>query len=146
MVIAYGVNHAATGLAIYSNFSVYSERVLNPCNSLNILNYVRVRRPVMERGGRDENQIAGSAAKYLGADDPMAPYLYAVKVMRNAPADPNEKFFVVVPVPDSSGPASGIEKSDPVIIGYRAYVNPSTGYGPDYDDIVPDRAIWFKVR
>lgn len=33
-VVVYGVNHAATGLATYSNFSVYSSRVLNPCGTL----------------------------------------------------------------------------------------------------------------
>jgi hypothetical protein len=148
MVIAYGVNHAATGLAIYSNFSVYSERVLNPCTSGNILNYIYGCGDPLWNGvvGMKNREFAGSAARYLGADDPMAPYLYAVKVMRNAPADANDKFFVLVPVPDANGPASGIEKGDPVILGYRAYVNPSTGSGPDYDDIIPDRAIWFKVR
>jgi len=30
------------------------------------------------------------------------------------------------------------------MIGYRAYLNPVTKAGPAYEDIIPDRAIWFK--
>ena len=106
MVIAYGVNHAATGLAIYSNFSVYSERVLNPCNALNILNYVFGCGDPLWNGvvGMRDKEFAGSAAQYLGADDPMAPYLYAVKVLRNAPADAQREIFC-------SGTGSGFERA-----------------------------------
>ena len=35
--------------------------------------------------------------------------------------------------------------TDPVTIGYRAYVNPKTTHGPGNNNIIPDRAIRFKM-
>jgi hypothetical protein len=85
----------------------------------------------------------------------MAPYLYAVKVTRRPPPDRHERFWVRVPEPPCEIPPCqaplpsynhGIELDKPVCIGYRAYLNPATGAGPDYDDIIWDKAIWFKLK
>lgn len=76
--------------------------------------------------------------------DTNAKYLYAVRVLRQEPADTENLPYVVVPEPESEDqPATGIGLDDPMIIGYRAYVNPATGLGPAYEDVVPDRAILF---
>jgi hypothetical protein len=33
-----------------------------------------------------------------------------------------------------------------MLIGYRAYVNRATRAGPAYEDVIPDRAIWFRLQ
>jgi hypothetical protein len=88
--------------------------------------------------------FAGSATQYLPAGDPAAPYLYAVKAQRTpCGADP---YCVVVPEPKAFNYADGIPLTYPAMVGYRAYLNPHTQSGPDYDDIIHDGAIWFQVR
>ncbi len=37
--------------------------------------------------------------------------------------------------------AGGIKKDAPMLIGYRAYLNPNTGHGRAYEDLIPDRAL-----
>jgi hypothetical protein len=150
MVVVYGVNHAATGLATYSNFGVYGDWVTCSCQD-NPMQYV------FGCGDRSWNGVAsmtshdftGSAEEYIPGD-PMAPYLYAVKVLRQPPEDENDKYFVVVPTATSehpcASPGSCLGLDDPIIIGYRAYLNPATASGADYDDIIHDRAIWFRLQ
>jgi hypothetical protein len=80
----------------------------------------------------------------------MAPYLYAVKVQRQPPQDKHDKYFVVVPTATPEHPCASpgycLGLNDPIIIGYRAYLNPATASGADYDDIIHDRAIRFRLR
>jgi hypothetical protein len=80
----------------------------------------------------------------------MAPYLYAVKVLRQPPQDKTDKYYVVVPTANPEHPCESpsycLGLDDPIIIGYRAYLNPATASGADYDDIIHDRAIWFRMR
>lgn len=152
LVIVYGVNHAATGIATYSSLSVYGDWQTNQCDP-----------PMKFIFGCNNhvwNGIAGmtshsfvssgesSAEEYLPGD-PVARYLYAVKVKRTC--EPGEKFCVPVPQPGENpehkdNPYYGIGLTDPMMIGYRAYLNPVTKSGPSYDDIVFDRAIWFKTK
>src|SRR5690606_27876460 len=95
------------------------------------------------------HDVTGSAEEYMPGD-PMARYLFAVKVLRQPPQDKHDKYFVIVPTATSDHPCESpsycINLTDPIIIGYRAYLNPATGSGADYDDIIHDRAIWFRVR
>lgn len=137
-VVVYGVNHAATGLATYSNFSVYSERVLNPCGSRDWPTRFGCGNPVWSGvAGMSSRDFTGSAAQYL-PDDPMATYLYAVTVSRDAASDAG----VVIPAPSAPElPATGIGPEDPVLVGFRAYLNPNTGAGPAYSDVIADRAM-----
>ncbi|HQN01608.1 MAG TPA: hypothetical protein PLL36_11050 [Candidatus Hydrogenedentes bacterium] len=163
MVIVYGINHAATGLSTYSNFAVYGEKILCPCPDDPILPSIPPKYTfgcgdpiwggVVGMGNRDskdplygKNHFTDSANYYI-PNDPNKKYLYAVRVLRQAPSDPERKPWIVVPEPTAEGgPASGISLTDPMFIGYRAYVSPITGHGPDYDDIIPDQAIWFKTK
>lgn len=152
VVIAYGVNHAATGMATYSSVSAYGDWQTNQCDPPSQFIF----------GCNDHvwNGVAGmtshsfvidgksSAEEYLPGD-PVAPYLYAIKVKRTC--DPDEKFCVPVPLPGGDpehkdNPYYGIGLTDPMMIGYRAYLNPATKSGPSYDDIVFDRAIWFRRK
>lgn len=137
-VVVYGVNHAATGLATYSNFSLYSERVLNPCGSREWPTRFGCGNPVWSGvAGMSSHDFTDSAAQYL-PDDPMAKYLYAVTVSRDAASGAG----VVIPQPSAPDlPATGIGPDDPVLVGYRAYLNPNTGVGPAYTDVIADRAM-----
>jgi hypothetical protein len=149
MVVVYGVNHAATGLATYSSFGVYGDWVTCSCQD-NPPQYV------FGCGDRSWNGVVsmtshafpGSAEEYIPGD-PMAPYLYAVKVLRQPPEDTQDTYFVVVPTatPDHpcASPGYCLGLNDPIIIGYRAYLNPATASGADYDDIIHDRAIRFRL-
>lgn len=154
MVIVYGVNHQATGLATYSNFSVYGENILQQEGS-NIYLFGHndpIWCGVAGMGSKDSgdplhgnHHFTGSARQFL-PDDPNADYLYAVRVVRSCLKDTVNNPFVEVAEPTTKdGPASGIALDAPVTIGYRAYLNPATGSGPSYADIIPDRAIWFKL-
>ena len=83
------------------------------------------------------NRFGDSAYNYLPLTNKHGKYLYAVRVLRQPPADPEKKPWITVPEPTpEGGPASGIVLTDPVTIGYRAYVNPATTHGPDYGDII----------
>jgi PEGA domain len=92
--------------------------------------------------------FAGSAEEYIPGD-PMAPYLYAVKVLRQPPKDKDDTYYVVVPTTNPEHPCASpgycLGLNDPILIGYRAYLNPATASGADYDDIIHDRAIWFSL-
>jgi hypothetical protein len=150
MVVVYGVNHAATGLATYSNFGVYGDWVTSSCQD-NPLQFVygcgdRSWNGVVSMTNHD---FTGSAEDYIPGD-PMAPYLYAVKVMRQPPQDKHDKYYVIVPTATPEHPCASpgycIGLTDPITIGYRAYLNPATASGADYDDIIHDRAVWFRLK
>ena len=150
MVVVYGVNHAATGLATYSSFVVYGDWITSSCDTtVDQWEYVFGCGDPIWNGvvGNTSHDFSGSAEQYIPGD-PMAPYLYAVKVLRNPPTDKHEKYWIVVPetAPEGESPDHGIALDKPITIGYRAYLNPATNAGPDYDDIIWDRAIWFKLR
>ena len=58
-----------------------------------------------------------------------------------------------VPMPNPPDPlpspyllADWIPFDYPAFVGYRAYLNPATRSGPSYNNIIPDRALWFKLR
>ena len=99
--------------------------------------------------GITDHEYAGSAEQYI-PHDPMARYLYAVRVVRKARAAARDPYCVVVPELGDSEAApfypDVIPLDKPARIGYRAYLNPATGAGPAYEDIIPDRAIWFKLQ
>jgi hypothetical protein len=157
LVVVYGVNHAATGLATYSSLSIYGDWITSSCVTLeDQFKYVFGCGDHIWNGvaGMNSHDFRGSAEQYIPGD-PMAPYLYAVRVMRQTPPDEHDKFCVRVPEPPCETPPCeeplpsynhGIALDKPICIGYRAYLNPATGAGPDYDDIIWDRAIWFKLK
>jgi hypothetical protein len=148
MVVVYGVNHAATGLATYSSFGVYGDWISSSCQGGMFQYVIGCGDPIWNGVvGMTSHDFKGSAEKYIPGH-PMAPYLYAVKVLRQQPLNPPDKYWVVVPQPSNELPSYsyGIALDKPITIGYRAYLNPVTASGPDYGDIIPDRAILFKLR
>lgn len=153
VVIAFGVNHTATGLATYSSLGVYGDWALNHCPPLPgdpLFWYGAGDRIWNGVVGMTNHKFTGSADEYIPGD-PMAPYLYAVRVVRKARAAARDPYSVIVPDNEDSevGPpfypdAIGLDK--PAFIGYRAYLNPATGSGPAYADMIYDRAIWFRLE
>jgi hypothetical protein len=119
--IVYGVNHAATGKATYTNCNFYGEAGWNGVTGIYNTQYV------------------GSAEEYLPGN-PLAKYLYVCKFARNCDS---EKTCVAVP----TGPkAHGVGLDEPAFIGFRAYMEPSTAVGPAYTELLYDRAIKFNKR
>jgi hypothetical protein len=151
-VVVYGVNHAATGLATYSNFGVYGDWRINTCEHP-MPSYVYGCGDYIWNGvaSMTNHDFSGSAKRYL-PHDPLARYLYAVTVVRSkreCPGGRDDPYCVKVPRPSNSRPyrppsADGIGLKYPMMIGYRAYLNPHTGSGPSYSDIIHDRSILFR--
>jgi hypothetical protein len=120
-LIVYGVNHVATRKATYSNFGVYGAEGWNGVGAITNLD------------------LNGTAQAYL-PDNPNAKYLYVYKVARNCNGDPN--CFVVPTGPE----AYGIGLAQPLLIGWRLYLEKATKTGPSYSEIVYDRAIKFDPK
>ena len=153
-VVVYGVNHAATGLATYSSFGVYGDWRINTCAHPMPSYLYGCGDPIWNGvASMTNHDFTGSAKRYL-PHDPLARYLYAVTVVRlkrECPAGRNDRYCLVVPQPSWQRPyappsADGIGLNYPLMIGYRAYLNPHTGSGPSYRDIIPDRSILFSSR
>lgn len=130
-LIVFGVNHEATGKSTYSNFSLYHS--------------------AMELGmaGKNSRELSGSADRYdLGKYQAMSKYLYAFKVARNCGGLPATECLEVkqIPVGDclfgDCCPRGSLD--DDLFLGFRAYVEPETGVGPNWFEILWDRAIHFK--
>jgi hypothetical protein len=117
-IIVYGVNHVATGKAMYQNFVPYSADVWNGVGMVTDVDF------------------NGTAEEYL-PDNPNAKYLYVYKVARNCEGDPH-----CYEVPYGMG-GYGIDLDQPLFIGWRSYLEESTKTGPSYSEIVYDRAIKF---
>jgi hypothetical protein len=120
-IIVYGVNHAATGKATYSNFGPYGADIWNGVGAIT------------------DADFNGTAEKYL-PDNPNAKYLYAYKVARNCSGDPH-----CYEVPYGPG-GYGIHPNQPVFIFWRTYLEKATKTGPAYSEIVYDKAIKFDPK
>jgi len=118
-LIVYGVNHATTGRAIYSNFALYGADILNGVGCVNSQN------------------LSGTAEEYLPGD-PNARYLYVWKVARNCSDDPH-----CLEIPWGVK-AYGIELDQPAFVGFRGYLEQNMTVGSSYDQILYDRVIKFS--
>ena len=93
------------------------------------------------------HESRGSAEQYI-PHDPMARYLYAVRVVRKARTRSGIRTASSYRSREWQAPfyPDAIPLDKPALIGYRAYLNPVTGSGAAYEDLIPDRAIWFKLQ
>jgi hypothetical protein len=130
-LIVFGVNHETTGKSTYSNFTLYHS--------------------AMELGlaGKNSREISGTADHYdLGKYQALSKHLYAFKVARNCGGLPATECLEVkqIPVGDcllgEYCPLGSLD--DDLFLGFRAYVEPETGVGPNWFEILWDRAIHFK--
>jgi hypothetical protein len=120
-IIVYGVNHVATGKAMYENCVPYGADGWDGVGEITDVN------------------LNGTADAYL-PDDPNAKYLYVYKIARHANGDPH--CFVVPTGPGAYG--VGLDK--PLFIGWRLYLEKTTKTGPSYTEIVYDKAIKFSPK
>jgi hypothetical protein len=122
-VIVYGVNHAATDKASYSNFSVYGTAYKNGVC------------------GVTDNQFICSARDYLpGCDE--AKYLYVWKVRRSCP---DKDDIACLEVPAGNG-AHGVDLQTELFVGFRAYLEQATKVGPCATELLYDRVIKFSPK
>ena len=162
-VIVYGVNHQATGKATYSSFSIYADKD----RWFGLINGTTLS-PDFDQGG----QPGDSARRFLCPDNPTkcpdaVKYLYAWKVARDCGDEP---YCMEVKVNDDpTKPFNGIDDQPyacslwdvysnpghPINLGpfdldksemfflWRSYMEPATKVGPDDNELVYDRAIYF---
>lgn len=115
-IIVYGVNHAITGKATYSNFGLYGTRALNGIK------------------GVSNHDYTGTAEEFI-PNNPNAKYLYVAKISRE-----NDGKQSTSVIPSGVG-AYGVEPDEPCFVGFRAYVEPETSVGPAWNELVYDRAM-----
>ena len=145
-VIVYGVNHQKTNKATYSSLSIYADkdRWFGPQN-----------------GTMTSPNFGDSASHYL-PDDPEADMLYAIKVTRNCNG---EDHCLEVRQPDFKDIYGEAYKVNPdcslgdfltgdnphpwnvdeheMFFLFRSYREPATNVGPDDNELLYDRAIYF---
>jgi hypothetical protein len=120
-IVVYGVNHVATGKAIYENFVPYGADVWNGVGMISDVDF------------------NGTAEEYL-PDNPNAKYLYVYKIARNCSDDRN-----CFELPYGPG-GYGISVDQPLFISWRLYLENATKTGPSCSEIVYDRAIKFDPK
>lgn len=120
-IIVYGVNHVATGKAIYENFVPYGADVWNGVGMITDVDF------------------NGTAEEYL-PDNPDAKYLYVYKIVRNCEGDTH-----CYELPYDIG-GYGIDLDQPLFIAWRLYLENATKTGPSYSEILYDRAIKFDPK
>jgi hypothetical protein len=118
-LIVYGVNHAATGKATYSNFGVFGAAGLNGVGAVSNFDF------------------AGTAEEYIPGN-PAAKYLYVWKVSRSCDGGAN---CLTIPW---GVKAYGVDLDKPGFVAFRAYLEPQTKVGPSWSEIVYDRVITFS--
>lgn len=115
--VAFGVNHERTGKASYANVSV--ETVENQIGLEAV----------------ESDRFVGSARAYL-PDDPQVDDLYAVAVARDCAPFTSPCIEVATGCP-------GVDFEDPMVVDFRAYLEPATGAAPHPDELLPDRVLKF---
>jgi len=144
-VIVYGVNHQTTNKASYGSFSLY----------LDAIRWVGIGTKTSPNfddpdgdGPLPAGQPGDSARYYLG-DDPDAQYLYAWKVARHCNGEPYcmetavENTWFERPEGDPYQCPLWLTADDELFFIFRNYMEPATAVGPDDNELVYDRAIYF---
>jgi hypothetical protein len=148
-IVAYGVNHAASGKALYGNAVLYA---MDPADNPNFMFEPNLADGDIWRAyaglasANSEEDMQGSTAAFLaGGGIPVnedgEDVLYAHKYARAC--DPND------PVTCTAIPASPCEERMPqneFIVAFRAYVEPETKVGPAYNELIYDRVIKFTPK
>ncbi len=128
-VVVYGVNHARTGKAVYANAVLYARPMLNGVCSVY------------------DGMFEGSASAYLPEGTTDADGYYVYKMARPGWGGADE-FTAEIPYStgNDQGVYYGVDDANPVLVAFRAYIEPATGVGASYYEIVWDRALVFHKR
>ena len=124
-VVVYGVNHTATGKALYSNAVLYAKPMLNGVTSVY------------------DSMFAGSAAPYLGEDYEDADQYYVYKMARTQMDDYTA--LIEYSTGNEQGKYYGVDNGNPVLVAFRAYLD-ETGTGASYYEVIYDRTIVFHKK
>jgi hypothetical protein len=122
IIVAFGVNHARTGKAVYCNVGIYGVLAKNGLGGVNNL------------------EFQGTAQGFL-ADSMLADSFYVWKFARTAV---DAQTFVIPP--DSNHDYSGIDYGALAVMVFRSYVEPATKVGPAASEIIMDQAILFRPK
>jgi len=132
-IVAYGVNHFASGKALYSNLVVYGAPLENGVISVS------------------NKEFTGSAELYLG--DTSAPDLYAWRLGFASSEPIGAENYTTIPsvAPGETNgkpnrPPYVLKRSDPLYLSFRAYVEKATTVGAAWHELVLDRVIVFVPR
>lgn len=124
-IMIYGVLHAQTGKATYTNINLYDGGTLENGETANL--------SVTSVSGASD--LLDTALDYL-PQNPNADKFYVYKVARDCGSDPN-----CIQVPTGLCPRA---KMDIMYLVTRAYLEPGRKVGPAYNEIVLDRVIKFS--
>jgi hypothetical protein len=128
-LIAYGLNHMATGKATYVNLNGYTSGDSK-----------------MALGSAYPDDLEGSAYQYLSNSDPDGELTYAYMISRDCEG---EDFCLplalpVEPCTDKDGNELDILNDDsPLGVLFRLYLEPSTSIGAAFSEVVYDQVIKF---
>lgn len=124
-LIAYGLNHVATGKATYTNINGYASETSK-----------------LALGSAFPADFEGSAYQYLASDDPAGDLTYAYKISRHC--DVGEPFCLQLEVPDQCSAMEVLDSSTLLAIAFRLYLERATSVGPAGPEILYDRIIKFS--
>lgn len=125
-IVVYGLNHVKTDKCTYANTVLYNRPMLNGIVSVY------------------DSDYANSADTYLNEGTENGEYFYAVKMARTQ-LDEHTK-IIPYSTGNEKGKYYGADNGSTFLLAYRAYVEPETGVGPSYYEIVYDRAIVFHKK
>jgi hypothetical protein len=91
--------------------------------------------------GSVDNPSFPTAEQFLPGN-PSAKYFYVYKIARHC--GPSEDVPCLA-IPTGPG-AAGIPVYQPAFLAFRAYVEPSTKVGPEFEEVLYDQAIQFNPR
>jgi hypothetical protein len=120
-LIAYGLNHVATGKATYTNVNAYT-----PVGALAL-------------GSVYPEDLEGSAALYPTAADPAGELTYVLKIARHCGDEP---FCLPLEAPTCAG--FDVEDDTQLGVAFRLYLEPATSVGAAFPEIVYDQIIKFS--
>ncbi len=126
-LMVYGANHAATGKATYMSLNVYAS---NEKAELSIGNLI-------------DDQLQGTAARYLPSGDPAADLMYAYKVSRSC--GQHELQCLQLSAPKGCTRLT-VDASTVLGLVFRMYAEPGTKVGPAMPEILYDRIIKFSPQ
>ncbi len=138
--IVFGPVRSLTGKSIYSSFTVYTEdpvKDLLPEEVSVLFGFSSV------HSGYDAESklgLVGSAERFL-PDDPNAKYFFVWKVAKSNPN--NEDYCLVIPEKPASDRMTPYRK---LMIAFRSYVNPATGVGPSFEEVLIEKVIHFTPK
>ena len=132
-LIAYGLNHMATGKATYVNLNGYTSGDSK-----------------MALGSVYPDKLNGSAYQYLGYSDPDGELTYAYMISRTCKIDGKaiDEFCLKLEVPIAGCTEKDgddiLTDTSPLGVIFRLYLEPSTSIGAAFPEVVYDQVIKFS--